>query len=267
MSAIYSDLPVTGKIVLITGASSGIGEATAYRFAEGGANLILTARRADRLEALKKTLTEKYKVSVYTSVFDMQDLEKVKEFATTLPDDFKEVDILINNAGLALGTNPAHTNDIEDAKTMINTNCLSVVALTKYILPGMVERNRGHMINISSVAGHFAYPGGSIYTGTKHFIDAFTQSARMDLVGSNVRVTAVSPGAVQTEFSNVRFKGDNSKADAVYAGINPLTAQDIADNVFYVATRPAHVQIGEMIVWATYQAAPTLVARVLLDKK
>ncbi|KAK9809726.1 hypothetical protein WJX73_010866 [Symbiochloris irregularis] len=263
----YETHSLRDQVVLVTGASSGIGEATALRFAEEGCKLIICARRTDRLNELKKKLVEQYEVPVHTATLDVTDSAKLDEFCSQLPPEFKEVDILVNNAGLALGTAPVQENSVEDAMTMINTNCTSVVLVTRHFAPGMVERNRGHIINISSIAGHYGYPGGSIYCGTKHFVRAFTDAARHDLVGTDVRVTAISPGAVQTEFSNIRFKGDGAKADAVYDGMIPLTAQDVADSVLYAATRPAHVQIGDIILYASYQASSFSVARPLKDKQ
>ncbi|BDA44987.1 NADP-dependent 3-hydroxy acid dehydrogenase YdfG [Coccomyxa sp. Obi] len=262
----YRVLALKDKIVLITGASSGIGRAAAKQFAEIGAKLILVARRDDRLQILKKELEEEHKVEAHTVAIDLQDLDRVQALVPGLPDNFKEVDVLVNNAGLALGKAPAHQNDIGDVATMLDTNCKSLVVLTQQVAEGMVKRNWGHIINVSSIAAHDHYAGGSVYCGTKAFVAAFTNATRHDLVGTNVRVTAISPGAVQTEFSNVRFKGDDQAADSVYAGIVPLTAADIADQIVYAATRPSHVQIGEIVSYATYQASPTNIARVLLQK-
>eukprot|EP00878_Enallax_costatus_P013588 GHUV01014207.1.p1 GENE.GHUV01014207.1~~GHUV01014207.1.p1 ORF type:complete len:254 (+),score=82.01 GHUV01014207.1:1145-1906(+) len=243
-------------------ASSGIGEACAWRLAEAGCKLIITARRLDRLEQLKAQLTEKYKVPVHAVQLDMQDLDAVKALPEQLPEEFKQVDILINNAGLALGVSTVGDHNIEDAKTMIETNFLSVVMLTRELVKGMMERNRGHIVNMSSIAGKEAYSGGGLYCGTKFALDAYTTATRHELVGTNIRVTAVSPGAVKTEFSVVRFKGDQQRADDVYKGIDPLTAADIADNVMYALTRPAHVQMCDMLVLATYQCSAKGLARV-----
>ncbi|EIE21163.1 NAD(P)-binding protein, partial [Coccomyxa subellipsoidea C-169] len=253
--------------ICVTGASSGIGRAAAQQFAEIGAKLILVARRNERLQALKKELEEEHEVvETHTVAIDLQDLDKVSGLVPGLPDGFRDVDVLVNNAGLALGKAPAHENDIADVATMLDTNCKSLVVLTQQVAEGMVKRNWGHIINVSSIAAHEHYAGGSVYCGTKAFVSAFTNATRHDLVGTNVRVTAISPGAVQTEFSNVRFKGNDQAADSVYAGIVPLTADDIADQIVYAATRPSHVQIGEIICYATYQASPTNIARVLLKK-
>ncbi|KAK9908003.1 hypothetical protein WJX75_001335 [Coccomyxa subellipsoidea] len=262
----YRTLALKDKIVLITGASSGIGRAAAQQFAEVGAKLILVARRDERLQALKRELEEEHKVEAHTVAIDLQDLQKVSALVPELPDSFRDVDVLVNNAGLALGKAPVHKNDISDVATMLDTNCKSLVLLTQKVSEGMVKRNGGHIINVSSIAAHEHYAGGSVYCGTKAFVSAFTNAMRHDLVGTNIRVTAISPGAVQTEFSNVRFKGNDQAAHSVYAGIIPLTADDIADQIVYAATRPSHVQVGEIISYATYQASPTNMARVLLQK-
>lgn len=194
---------------------------------------------------------------------DVQDLAAIEQLPAALPQEFKEVTTLVNNAGLALGTAPVHENDMQQAVIMMHTNVTALIAFTRAFTPGMVARNKGHVVNISSVAGHESYGGGSIYCATKHAVDAFTTAARHDLVGTNVRVTAISPGAVRTEFSVVRFGGDEAKADAVYAGIVPLNANDVADNVMYACTRPAHVQVADIVVYASYQCSAKGLARVL----
>lgn len=199
---------------------------------------------------------------ILTLVFDVQDLPKIAALPETLPPTHKEVDILVNNAGLALGTAPVQDNVMADVEQMLMTNVSAVIAFVRAFVPGMRARGRGHVINIGSIAGHEAYAGGSVYCATKHAVDAFTTAARHDLVGSPVRVTAISPGMVNTEFSTVRFGGDSGKADGVYADIEPLVAADVADNVMYAATRPAHVQIADIICVATNQAAAKAVARV-----
>ncbi|KAK9825880.1 hypothetical protein WJX81_000553 [Elliptochloris bilobata] len=265
-STLYPPLSIEGWTVLITGASAGIGLAAARRFAEAGSRLVLVARRAERLEQLKEELQAQYKVDVHNVVADLSVASQVERLAAELPPAFQEVDILLNNAGLALGTAPVQAMASSDAVGMISTNVTAVVILTRELSKGMVERNRGHIINVSSIAGHTAYPGGSVYCGTKHFVNGFTDCARHDLVGTAVRVSAISPGAVNTEFSTVRYKGDKSKADAVYAGIVPLNADDIADNILYAATRPLHVQVGDIVVFATNQSGPQSIARILLEK-
>lgn len=227
--------------------------------------MILVARRAERLNILKEELMKSYGVPIHVIVLDVQDIAAVMALPESLPGDFSEVDILVNNAGLALGIDPADEVDLNDARAMIESNVMAVIAFTKAFTRGMRERNRGHIINMSSIAGHESYAGGSVYCATKHALDALTVAARHDFVGTNIRVTAISPGAVKTEFSVVRFKGDGDRADAVYEGINPLTAVDIADNVLYAATRPPHVQIAEILTFATYQCSAKGLARVLQE--
>ncbi|KAG2444847.1 hypothetical protein HXX76_001588 [Chlamydomonas incerta] len=247
---------------MITGASSGFGEAMAWRFAEAGCKLVILARRQDRLESLRDQLIFTYHVPVHTIILDVRNLAEVDLLPGQLPAEFAEVDILVNNAGLALGTASVSENSIDDAVTMIETNVTSVIAMTKAFVRGMMERNRGHIVNISSIAASESYGGGSVYCATKHALAAFTTAARHDLVGTAIRVTSISPGAAQTEFSLVRFKGDQEAADAVYRGFDPLTAEDIADNVLYACTRPEHVQIADILVLATNQASAKGIARV-----
>ena len=205
-------------------------------------------------------------MDVHTVVLDVRDLIAIAALPTTLPPEFRDIDILVNNAGLALGVDAADAVNMDDARTMLDTNILSVVACTRAFAPGMRARNKGHVVNMSSVAAHESYAGGGIYCATKHAVDALTVAARHDFVGTNIRVTAISPGAVKTEFSVVRFRGDGDKADAVYDGIDPLTGADVADNVLYAVTRPPHVQISEITVLATYQCSAKGLARVLLQK-
>lgn len=261
-SRLYAPYDISGQVALVTGASSGIGLATAKRLAEAGCKLIIVARRADRLAALKAELEAEFKVSVHSVTLDIRDLDAVAQLPAQLPQAFQAVDILINNAGLALGVTTVGEHDIEDAKQMIETNFLSVVALTKAVVGGMMERNRGHIVNMSSIAGKEAYHGGGLYCGSKFALDAYTTATRHELVHTNIRVTSIAPGAVETEFSVVRFKGDKSRADAVYEGIDPLTADDIADNVMYCLTRPVHVQVCDMLVLANYQSSAKGIARV-----
>mmetsp|Transcript_29097 Transcript_29097/g.77186 ORF Transcript_29097/g.77186 Transcript_29097/m.77186 type:complete len:295 (+) Transcript_29097:7-891(+) len=251
------------EVVLITGATAGIGEACAWRFAELGCRLVLVGRRTERLDGLAASICKEFPSLTPPCLItlDIQELEQLKSLPEELPDGFKEVGILVNNAGLAIGVSPAWANEVEAVTQMLNTNVAAVICLSAAFLPGMKARGRGHLINIGSVAGHEAYAGGSIYCATKFAVDAFTSSARHDLVGTPVRVTAISPGMVNTEFSTVRL-GDKEAADAVYKDIEPLYAADIADNVIYAATRPAHVQVADIIVYATNQAAPKIVARM-----
>ncbi|KAK9811380.1 hypothetical protein WJX72_002916 [[Myrmecia] bisecta] len=262
MSRFYAELSLRDQVALVTGASGGIGEAIAWRLAEAGCKLILVARRQEKLDALREDIQKTFsQVVVHTVALDVQDSSALDRLQAELPAELQAVDILVNNAGLALGTFPVQDNDLADVQTMISTNCAAVVHLTKLFSKGMIDRNRGHIVNLSSVAAHTHYGGGSIYCATKAFLDAFTTAARHDLVATDVRVTAISPGAVKTDFSNVRFKGDSQKADAVYQGMTPLLAADVADNVLYALTRPAHVQIAEIITYATAQSGAQNIAR------
>jgi len=257
-SRFYTTKSLKGQVVLITGASSGIGEACAYRFAEQGCKLVLIARRMNKLEEVKQRCKDEFgapDADIHLARFDVKDLDKMDELKASFPPGFADVDILVNNAGLALGRKAAQDNVIADVATMLNTNVAAVMAFASTFVPGMVERNAGHVVNLSSIAAHEAYPGGSVYCATKHAVDAFTVSMRHDLVGTQVRVTAISPGAVRTEFTLVRLGGDASKEDDFYKGFAPLTAADIADQVLYVTTRPDHVQVGDLISYATNQAS------------
>ena len=241
------------KIVLITGATSGIGQACARRFAQNGYNVIITARRADRLEAIRHDL-ERYGAKVMTLVFDVRDAAAATAAVTSLTDEWKQIDILVNNAGLALGLDKEYEGNPEDWETMIDTNIKGLLTMTRLVVPHMVERNHGHVINIGSVAGDQAYAGGNVYCATKAAVKALSDGLRIDLVDTCVRVTNVKPGLVETNFSVTRFRGDKSKADSVYAGIHPLNGDDIADVVLYAANAPEHVQIAEVLVLATHQA-------------
>ena len=248
------------KIVLITGATSGIGQACARRFAQNGYNVIITARRADRLEAIKQDL-ERYGAKVMTLVFDVRDAAAATAAVTSLTDEWKQIDILVNNAGLALGLDKEYEGNPEDWETMIDTNIKGLLTMTRLVVPAMVERNEGHVINIGSVAGDAAYAGGNVYCATKAAVKAITDGLRIDLAHTAVRVTNVKPGLVETNFSNVRFHGDTERADNVYKGITPLTGDDIADVVYYAASAPKHVQIAEVLVLATHQANGSVIYR------
>lgn len=261
----YKPYSIKGKVALVTGASAGIGEACSWRLADAGCHLILVARRGDRLDQLKEKIVEAFGVQVHCVVMDVRNTEDLMALPQTLPSEFQDIDILVNNAGLALGMDTTDDVNMDDATIMLETNVKAVVALTSVVSRIMKKRNSGHIINISSVAAHESYKQGGVYCATKHALDALTVAARHDFVDTDIRVTAISPGAVKTEFSVVRFKGDEKRADDVYAGINPLTAADIADNVVYAATRPPHVQISEINVLATYQCSARGLARVLLD--
>lgn len=248
------------KIVLITGATSGIGQACARRFAQNGYNVIITARRSDRLEAIRHDL-ERYGAKVMTLVFDVRDAAAATAAVTSLTDEWKQIDILVNNAGLALGLDKEYEGNPEDWETMIDTNIKGLLTMTRLVVPAMVERNEGHVINIGSVAGDAAYAGGNVYCATKAAVKAITDGLRIDLAHTAVRVTNVKPGLVETNFSNVRFHGDTERADNVYKGITPLTGDDIADVVYYAASAPKHVQIAEVLVLATHQANGTVIYR------
>jgi serine 3-dehydrogenase len=253
---------LTNKIVFITGASSGIGRATANAFAQEGANLLLCARRAERLDELKTELPSKYpSIRVLTIELDVRDQEGVSSELQNLPAEWQRIDILVNNAGLSRGLDPLHEGSIDDWDEMIDTNVKGLLYVTRAVLPDMVARGRGHVINIGSIAGHEVYPRGNVYCASKHAVDAITRGMRMDLLGTGVKVTTVDPGLVETEFSKVRFHGDEVKANAVYKGLQPLTPDDIAETVLWAATRPAHVQIAEVIVFPSAQASSMHVHR------
>jgi NADP-dependent 3-hydroxy acid dehydrogenase YdfG len=238
------------EIVVVTGASSGFGEAIARRYARHGAKLILAARRLDRLKKLAGELS----VPSHLIELDVRDRKAVEQAFTNLPADFAAVSILVNNAGLALGLEPAHKVNLDDWEAMIDTNIKGLVTVTRTLLPGMVERLKGHIVNIGSVAGSYPYPGGNTYGGTKAFVKQFSLALRSDLLGTNVRVTNIEPGMADTEFSLVRFKGDKDNADKVYQGVDALTADDIAETVFWSTALPGHVNINRIEVMPTQQA-------------
>ena len=248
------------RIALITGASSGIGEACARKFAEGGYDLILTARRAEKLAELKAEL-EAEGTKVKTLTFDVRDAEAAETAVDSLEPEWRETNVLINNAGLALGLDKEYEGDPDDWNTMIDTNIKGLLTMTRLIVPGMVERNEGHVINIGSVAGDAAYAKGNVYCATKAAVKTITDGLRIDLAETAVRVTNLKPGLVETNFSNVRFHGDNQRADNVYKGITPLTGADIADVAFYAASAPKHVQIAEVLILATHQASGSVIYR------
>ena len=249
-----------GKTVLITGATSGIGEACARKFAEGGYNVIITGRRAGRLESLRSEL-EKAGARVRTLQFDVRDAEAASAAVGSLSEEWSRIDVLVNNAGLALGLDKEYEGSQEDWNIMIDTNIKGLLTMTRLIVPGMVERGSGHVINIGSVAGDAAYACGNVYCATKAAVKAITDGLRIDLADTPVRVTNIKPGLVETEFSRVRFHGDNERADNVYKGIKPLTGADIADVVYYAASAPAHVQIAEVLILATHQASGSVIVR------
>jgi NADP-dependent 3-hydroxy acid dehydrogenase YdfG len=253
-------MKLSGRTVLITGASAGIGAACARAFAEEGARLLLAARRADRLGELADKLRGAG-TDVYTLELDVRDAEAVSGALGALPAEWREIDVLVNNAGMGRGLDKLWLGNPVDWDEMVDTNVKGLLYVTHAVLPGMVERGRGHVINLGSVAGHEVYPGGAVYCATKHAVGAITRGLRMDVLGTGVRVSTVDPGMVETEFSVVRFHGDEARAKNVYRGMTPLTAPDIADTVLWVATRPPHVCIDEIILKPTDQATSTLVHR------
>lgn len=249
-----------GKTIFITGATSGIGEGCARKFAAMGSNLILNGRNTEKLESLKKELTTQG-VEVLTLPFDVRDRKAMQQAVDSLQGQWKHVDVLINNAGLVIGIDKEHEGSLDEWDIVIDTNIKALLAMTRLIVPGMVERGCGHVINIGSIAGDAAYAGGSVYCATKAAVKALSDGLRIDLVDTPVRVTNIKPGMVETNFSVIRFRGDQDKADAVYKGIRPLTGDDIADVVYYAASAPAHVQIAEVLVMPTYQATGTVCHR------
>jgi NADP-dependent 3-hydroxy acid dehydrogenase YdfG len=246
-----------GARVLITGASSGIGRACAEAFAAEGASLILAARRLDRLQQLAEGLD----ASVHLVELDVRDRVAVERAVASLPEEWTQIDVLVNNAGLAAGLEPLQDGDPDDWDRMVDTNVKGLLYVTRAVVSGMVGRGRGHVINIGSIAGHETYPNGTVYCATKAAVDRITTGLRHDLLGTGVKVSTVDPGMVETEFSVVRFHGDRERADQVYAGIRPLSARDIAETVTWVAGRPPHVQVAEVIVLASAQASATRVHR------
>ena len=249
-----------GKTILITGATSGIGLACARKFAENGDRLILTGRNEQRLAEIKKELTEKG-TEVLTLAFDVRDREKAEKYIAELPAEWQTIDVLVNNAGLALGLEPEYEGNLDDWETMIDTNIKGLLTMTRLIVPGMIERNSGHIINVGSVAGDAAYAGGNVYCATKAAVKALSDGLRIDVANTAVRVTNLKPCLVETNFSNIRFYGDTDRAANVYKGIKPLTGDDIADVAVFAANAPAHVQIAEVLILATHQASGSVIVR------
>lgn len=247
-----------GKFAVITGATSGIGLKTAELFAEMGVHLALTGRRANRLEEVKQNIQNEYDVEVELSAFDVRDENECAQFVKSLS---KPVDVLVNNAGLARGTDPVYHASLDDWNTMIDTNIKGLLYISRLVSAQMKERNCGHIINIGSTAGHESYAGGVVYSATKHAVKAITESTKKDLHGSEVRVSMISPGMVETEFSEVRFSGDKEKAEKVYTGMKPMVARDIAEIIVFVANRPAHVNILDTIIYPVAQSSATMVHR------
>ena len=249
------------KIVFITGATAGIGEACALDFAREGANLILCARRIGKLEKLVDKIKKEFGVKVHYFQLDVRDKYAVETEITSLPDEWKNIDILVNNAGLAKGFSKMDNGDIEAWEEMIDTNVKGLLYVSRQVLPFMTARNRGHVINIGSVAGHEVYPNGNVYCATKFAVHALSKGIRYDLLDKKIKVTTIAPGLVKTEFGEVRFSGDKDRAKQVYKGITPLVAKDISDLVLFAATRPEHVNINEIEVTPTAQASSTQVFR------
>lgn len=243
-----------GKVIFITGATSGFGEATAHLFARNGYKIILNGRRENRLKDVKESLENKYHASCYILPFDVREQERVFESINSLPAEWQDIDILINNAGLALGRDLFDQASLDDWNTMIDTNVKGLLYVSKAVIPFMIKRKTGHIINIGSTAGKEVYERGNVYCATKFAVDAISKSMRIDLLSHHIKVTAIHPGAAETEFSLVRFKGSEETAKKVYEGYEPLKANDIANIIFYCATLPAHVCINDLVVTCTQQA-------------
>ncbi|NEQ49607.1 MAG: SDR family oxidoreductase [Leptolyngbya sp. SIO3F4] len=254
-------LSLGDQCVLITGASSGIGQSCAQLFAQAGARLILAARRKEKLQTLSEELQEKYQVQTLLLCVDVQERQTVAAAIEGLPANWQKIDVLINNAGLSRGLDKQYESPIQDWEEMIDTNIKGLLYVTRAIVPGMVARGRGHVVNIGSIAARQTYTGGSVYCATKAAVKSLSEGLKIDLLGTPVRVTNIEPGLVETEFSNVRFRGDDSKANSVYTGMTPLTPDDIADTILFAVTRPAHVNISEIFVMPTDQSSVTHVHR------
>lgn len=245
---------LTGKMVFITGATAGIGKACAYAFAEEGCNLLLSARRINLLNEVAEDIRSKYKIRVHALKLDVRNREEVQHTVNSLPRELKEIDILINNAGLAKGLAKLHEDDPNNWEEMIDTNVKGLLYVTRAVVPLMVKRNKGHVINLGSTAGHVAYPNGSVYCSTKFAVRALTDSLRQELIDKNIRVSSVDPGMVETDFNITRFNGDEARAKKVYEGLEPLTAEDVAETILFVASRPERVSIQQVIITPTAQA-------------
>lgn len=248
-------------IAFITGATAGIGKSTAEIFAKNGYNLIITGRRKDRLEAFSKELKEKYKIDVLSLNFDVRNLKEVQEAVKSIPENWKKINVLVNNAGLAVGLNTIQEGVTDDWDRMIDTNIKGLLYMTHTLVPLMTANGFGHIVNLGSIAGKEVYANGNVYCATKHAVDALSKSMRIDLLPHHIKVTAIHPGMVETEFSIVRFKGDEEKAKNVYKGVQPLTPDDIAETIYWTASRPSHVNINDVIIMPTAQASATTVLR------
>jgi NADP-dependent 3-hydroxy acid dehydrogenase YdfG len=244
-------------IAFITGATSGLGKATAELFAKNGYNIVITGRRKERLDELSAHLVSTYKVRVLSLNFDVSNLKEVESAVNALSADWKKINVLVNNAGLAVGLGPINEGVIDDWERMIDTNIKGLLYITRCLSPIMIENGYGHIVNIGSIAGKEVYANGNVYCATKHAVDALSKAMRIDLLQHNIKVTAIHPGMVETEFSIVRFKGDEDRAKNVYKGVTPLSADDIADTIYWVASRPAHVNINDIIIMPSAQANPT----------
>ncbi len=249
------------KIALVTGASAGIGEACALKLAENGFDLIIAGRREKNLENLASKIQETYKKEVLSICLDVRNYDDVEKTINALPEKWKNIDVLVNNAGLAVGVSPIEQGVVDDWDRMIDTNVKGLLYVTRCVSPLMAIRKKGLIVNISSIAGKEAYPGGNVYCGTKHAVEAITKGMRIDLLPHNIRVSSIAPGMVETEFSLVRFKGDETKAEQVYEGFKPLKAEDIAESLLFIATRPDHVSINDILIMPSAQASARDVRR------
>lgn len=250
-------------IAFITGATAGIGKVSAELFAKNGYDLIITGRREERLSALKKELESLHKVKVHALCFDVRKLSEVKKNIASLPPDWKKIDVLLNNAGLASGFGPIQDGETDDWEKMIDTNIKGLLYITREISPLMIARKSGHIINVGSIAGKEVYANGNVYCATKHAVDALNKAMRIDMLPHNIKVSAVHPGMVETEFSIVRYHGNEARAKKVYEGLKPLAAEDVAETIYWMASRPAHVNINEVIITPTVQANATNTIRKL----
>ena len=248
-------------IAFITGATAGIGKSTAEIFAKNGYNIIITGRRKDRLDAFSKQLKDTYKVDVLSLNFDVRNLKEVQDAVKTIPETWKKINVLVNNAGLAVGLNSIQEGVTDDWDRMIDTNIKGLLYMTRTLVPLMTANGFGHIVNLGSIAGKEVYANGNVYCATKHAVDALSKSMRIDLLPHHIKVTAIHPGMVETEFSIVRFKGDEEKAKNVYKGVQPLTPDDIAETIYWTASRPSHVNINDVIIMPTIQASATTVLR------
>ncbi len=248
-------------IALVTGATSGIGKSTAEIFAKNGYTIIITGRREDRLKDIQKNIESTYKVKVHTLCFDIRKLSEVEKAINELPSELKKIDVLVNNAGLAAGLSAIQDGNVDHWERMIDTNIKGLLYVTKSVSKLMIENKKGHIINVGSIAGKEAYANGNVYCGTKHAVDALNKGMRIDLLPHNIKVSAVNPGMVETEFSIVRFDGDEDRAKKVYEGLQPLTPDDVAETIYWMASRPAHVNINDIIIMPAAQANSTTVKR------